>query len=556
MKFYDDYKLQSGWIHDYYCDSDGSELIFDLENSDYFECPLCHKKYVDLKRKRAWITKYRYDVFNKIEKYSELYLIEKNDEYLNYIIDALEYYTKNYDKFKIHNKNGEVFKSYINESNECGRITAQGLNEAAITIQIVNCISNIKDYLPNKLKTDIFNKLFPSVFKLLKPQINKIHNIKCYQICSIGMMGIISNNDEMINFALNSEYSFYKQLELGTTKEHFWFEGSFHYHLYILKPILQFLLIAKKYNYNYPKHVHEIVKDMLRQAFLCSFSDCTLPSPNDGWPNKSLKDYLIDYKIANFIYNDELENIIDMINKNVNNDSTIHLIDTGFSILKNKYYNVFIKYKDNNINHSHPDKLNIEVKIKDKFLTHDLSTSGYGSEINSLYYKKTYSHNTVIVNGENQNLNCSSNVLKYDNNIINVRVTNAYPNVAMTRKINIDDKKFYDEFLVESSKKEKFDYFFHCDAKLITSMMHTHIDKMEEYPYLTDIIKIKTNDNEMVLDWKLDDIEITSIINMNNKEIYICKSPDNPNENSRTTILLRNKKKSNKEIFSMEWNVK
>ena len=63
MKFYDDYKMQSGWIHDYYCDTDGAELIFDIKNPYFFECPICKKKYTDIKRKRAWVTKYRYDIF-------------------------------------------------------------------------------------------------------------------------------------------------------------------------------------------------------------------------------------------------------------------------------------------------------------------------------------------------------------------------------------------------------------------------------------------------------------------------------------------------------------
>ena len=138
MKFYDDYKMQSGWIHDYYCDTDGAELIFDIKNPYFFECPICKKKYTDIKRKRAWVTKYRYDIFNKIESYSELYLKEGNNECLEYIINALGYYTKYYDKFPIHNKDGEIFDDYINKSNRCGRITSQGLNEAAMTIQFVN----------------------------------------------------------------------------------------------------------------------------------------------------------------------------------------------------------------------------------------------------------------------------------------------------------------------------------------------------------------------------------------------------------------------------------
>ena len=64
IAFSDNYECMSGWIHDYYCDKDGSELIFDLNNNNYFECPICNFKYNDEKRKRAWITKYRYKNFN------------------------------------------------------------------------------------------------------------------------------------------------------------------------------------------------------------------------------------------------------------------------------------------------------------------------------------------------------------------------------------------------------------------------------------------------------------------------------------------------------------
>ena len=39
----------------------------------------------------------------------------------------------------------------------------------------------------------------------------------------------------MINYAFNSNFSVYAQLEKGITKDNFWFEGSFHYHLFGFK---------------------------------------------------------------------------------------------------------------------------------------------------------------------------------------------------------------------------------------------------------------------------------------------------------------------------------
>lgn len=322
MEFKDDYKTMSGWIHDYYCDKDGAELIFDISNNKYFECPICHHKYNDEKRKRAWIIKYRYKIFNTIEEYSKKYLEEKDKNYLEYIELALEYYSLNYDKFAIHNKNGEIFYDYKNGENRCGKITGQGLNEAMISIQIVNCIDNIGDALSYEIKKDCFNILFPQIYELLKPQVNKIRNIECYEICAIAMMGIISNNKEMLDYAFNSQFSFYSQIEEGVNKDYFWFEGSFHYHLFVLKPILELLKIARKYQYQIPEKYYNIAKEMLMQSYKCSFADGSLPSPNDGWANRHLSAYIKDFELGEEIFNGEFDKIINKINNN--NYGTIH----------------------------------------------------------------------------------------------------------------------------------------------------------------------------------------------------------------------------------------
>lgn len=553
MKFYDNYKLQSGWLHNYYCDNDGAELIFDINNNTYYECPLCNKKYIDAKRKMAWITKYRYEIFSKLEKYSKEYLFNKDEKYLNYIIQAFKYYANNYKKFPIHNKEGEIFNTY--KSNRCGRITAQGLNEAMIMIKAVNCIDNIEEFLSKQTKNNIIKKLFPQVFELLKPQIRKIHNIDCYEICAIGMMGILSNNKNMIDFALNSEYSFYNQLKLGITKDNFWFEGSFHYHLFILKPILEFLKIAKKYKINICEEAYNKAKDMLTNVYKFSFSDCSLPSPNDGWPNRHLKDYIEVFELGNEVFNNEFNDIIEKINRNTNNSNTMHLLDTGFSILKSQQCDIFIKYKENNISHSHPDKLGIEIKIGDNFLTHDLSTTGYGSNISKEFYKKTYAHNTIVIDGTNQNIESESKVIQYNDNSIKVEVDDAYYNCKMCREIATTSSNIYDKLLVECKENKKIDYFFHCDAILTSKIKYNNVKDIEEYPYLNNIKKINSDTDNIILEWKLVNNNVISEIDIKDKELYICSSPDNPKNKERTTLLIRNKNENEEIRFEVKWTI-
>lgn len=550
MIFNDNYEWISGWIHDYYCDRDGSELIFDLNNNKYFECPICNFKYTDEKRKKAWITKYRYKIFKLLEDYSKKYLENKNEEILTYIEEALNYYSLNYDKFKIHNKDGEIFDA-INTSNRCGRITAQGLNEAMISIQVVNCINNISSYLDYETKKNVFNLLFFQIYELLKPQINKIHNICCYEMCAIAMMGIISNNKEMLEFAFNSPYSFYNQLDKGITKDYFWFEGSFHYHFFVLKPILELLKLAKTYDFDISEKYYNICKMMLIQGFKCSFDDCSLPSPNDGWPNRHLSDYIDVYNLGNELFNDEFSNIKKFINDKTNTMGTNHFIDSGFSILKNEHWNIFVKYKDNNINHAHPDKLNIEIKNGNDFLTHDLSTSGYGSDISKNFYKKSYSHNTIVIDGNNQNLECETIIDSSSENMIDIRTKNVYDNVNISRKIQLLSNEIVDEIKVYNCNKN-VDYFFHCDANLITKLDFNDIESFKEYAYLKNIKEVNFKNDDIILEWNLNDKVIISKINLKNKKLYICDSPDNPNIKNRTTLIIRS---NNEEriSFKIEW---
>ncbi len=554
MEFKDNYKWLSGWIHDYYCDKDGSELIFDINNYDYFECPICHHKYTDKKRKNAWITKYRYKIFENLEKYSEKYIVEKSDIYLKFIESALSYYSSNYNNFLIHNKDGEIFNSYDNESNRCGRITAQGLNEAMISIQMVNCINNINGYLNDDIKQNVFNKLFQEIYKLLKPQVNKIHNIKCYEVCAIGMMGIISKNSDMIDFAFNSPYSFYTQLNKGITKDYFWFEGSFHYHFFVLKPILKLLNIAKEYDYDIQHKYYKLAKNMLIQGYKCTFNDCSLPSPNDGWPNRNLYNYLDVYILGNQIFKNEFSDIIKSINnKNNEFNNTIHMINTGFSNLKNKYWNIFIKYNDNDLSHAHPDKLNIEIKHENKFLTHDLSTSGYGSNISNEFYKKTYSHNTIVVDGNDQNLECKSTIKLYSNNAVNLNVKDIDNGVSVSRKIELLSNIINDEIVVNCNNNNIIDLFFHSDAKLITKFSFNNINCFQEYPYLKNIKEV-IHQNYITLEWKLGSKIIYNKIDLKNKQLFICESPDNPDTKKRTTMIIRSCN-SNNISFNIKWEI-
>lgn len=554
-KLYEDnYKNLSGWIHDFYCDKDGSELLFDKLNDNYFECPLCHIRYNDIRRKRAWITKYRYDVFSSLVVKAQSFLETKEQKYIKEIEKILNYYSINYEQFDIHDKDGNTYNSILNESNKCGKITSQGLNEAMIAIDVAKTINLIEEFLNEETKQNVYEKFFVGIYNLLKPQITKFNNIACYEICSLAIIGIICKNEEILAFAFNSPYSFFKQLDNCLTIDNIWFEGSFHYHFFILKPILEVLKYSKIYSYKIEEKYLSKVKLMLINAYKASFSDCTLPSPNDGWPNRSLNFYLNVYELGNYIFPHEFDKIINNILKKENDSRSINYLDTGFSLLKNKYWNVFIKYKDNNKNHAHPDKLNIEIKLENEFLTHDLSTSGYGSLISKSYYKKTYSHNTIVINCEDQSLDTSYHINSLSDKTIDVKVDNIYLNSKANRKIILNDNNLFDELKVTTN--QPVDYFFHSDALLISSLNLKAVNKIEKYSHLTNINKVISELPEIHMEWILNNRHLVSKIDLRDSELFICNSPDNPDIKKRTTLLIHNNSQNKDKIFKIEWTLK
>lgn len=437
-EFKDRPNLISNWGHHYFCKDDGGVLIFNLNKPHDHECSICHKKYQSELLDNVWVYYYRNNVCINAWKSALVYHITKDKKYLNNIKFLIDFYSKNYLKFKLHNKENKFFNSIEEMEWGCGRIMPQGLNESIWLIRMFNAFEIVKAELDlNDL--NLINNLATNAFEVLKPQVNKIHNISCWCNSCIANMGLFTNNYEMINFSFNSEYGLYKLISEGVTKDYFWYEGSIHYNFFALEGIINSLVFAKAYNYKVNKKYRNTISTMLLNAYQYSFDNLRLPNPNDGWPDINLKTYGYIYDMAVKVFNEN--SLVCNVAKNIYNGNIerkelplsrpyyykdislekltlIPSIDyskyqkiihnahnfknSDFAILRKNNINIFYKYGHNGPSHAHPDKMNIEVMINDQMLTRDLSNSGYGSNLCNEWHRVTASHNTVVCNGLNQ----------------------------------------------------------------------------------------------------------------------------------------------------------
>ena len=171
-----------------------------------------------------------------------------------------------------------------------------------------------------------------------------------------------------------------------------------------------------------------------------------------------------------------------------------------------------------------------------------------------IFYKKSYSHNTRVIDGKNQNLDCETIIASSSDDMIDIKTKNIYDNVNISRNIQLLSNKIIDEINVVTCNNKNVDYFFHCDAKLITELDYNSIESFKEYPYLKNIEEVNYNDDNIILEWKLNDKTVISKISIRNKKLFICESPDNPNINKRTTIIIRCNSNSNI-LFKIEWRI-
>ena len=77
----------------------------------------------------------------------------------------------------------------------------QGLNEAIVAIRFIQTIEILRDELDSAWLERIHQKLFREMFRLMAPQAVAIHNISCWSLSAIGVMGLAMHDQEMIDYA-------------------------------------------------------------------------------------------------------------------------------------------------------------------------------------------------------------------------------------------------------------------------------------------------------------------------------------------------------------------
>lgn len=237
---------------------------------------------------------------------------------------------------------------------------------------------------------------------------------------------------------------------------------------------------------------------------------------------------------------------------------SINFPASNYALLIRGRDNLFMKYGHNGPSHAHPDKMNIEVVLNGRQLFKDLSNSGYGSKMCKEWHRTTASHNTVMVDGENQISTEPGEVISFDGKCCKALARDVYPQIDFIRELQFVDDGFLDKFEVSSLEKHTYDLIYHVLAEPIMSN-EVKFEKanlgfsQNGYQYFSEVKKliIPTGEKSLTLNWLFDQEVLQSKIDVDGKEIYFCESPSNPISEYLPTIIIR--QVTNNAKFNSTW---
>lgn len=487
-----------GHFHDYFCPKHNQLLTFRWDSPKAHYCSACGDSWSGNARyDHAWI--YKIHDLNKEYMYECMYLYYATGDktYADYIKSMLLDYASKYEGWFEHNSGFEPTDQHS------GKAFAQSLDEASWTTKVSMACKAIKPLLSKTEIETIENGYLRPAARLLLHRPAE-GNWQMWHNSGLAALGVALEDDSIVDVAINKPgYGYYHMLRKHVNPDGWINEGSPHYHYYPLEALLFTANAVACRGINlFDKTMH----DMFTQPVKGVYPDLSFPAHSDGWYGANLLSQTALYEIAATKFQDPVlrkvlctayhtkkrldpESLLCGEDLNGNGDGKL-LQDSytygksGFCMLRSGVNTVALKFGGEGIGHGHPDKLSITIHNGDRELISDFGTSGYGTPDYLQWYKRSVSHNTVVVDGKDQRKSSGELLIfKPDENggLAEVCSATAYPGVDMRRSINLEEDNISDIFTCASDSVHTYDYVLLFNDKPTVSGGENSILTFDDY---------------------------------------------------------------------------
>ena len=466
--------LEGGHIHYYFCPIHNLMFEFDWDSPEAHYCKACGKKWDNNPVYNwAWVNTVHTKNMDYMLACMYIYLATNDTLYSGYIRDMMLDYASKYPAYKEHSTDRNK------ANNDAAKMFGQCLDEAVWASDVAKAYHVIKPTLTDEQVKYIEDNYLRPCANMLMSRKHKL-NWQTWLNSAIAALGVALEDDKVIDKAINDPvYGFRTLLAQDVYDDGWWKEGSPIYHFYPLRSIILTAEAVRCRGINlYDKKLY----NMLASPVYATYSDLSFPAHNDGWYGENLIAQVKLYELGYARYKDPLfldvltrcynveerSNPEALVNgcelnttKKIGNGESYIFNDAGFALLKYKDKTAVLKYGPHGGIHGHPDKLSISLHNGVKEVISDLGTSAYGVPDYMEWYRKTLAHNTVVVDGQDQEADTGS-VIEFspDKNgvVISASSDKAYSGVHMQRTLRLNKNKLEEEFICNSDNEHQYEY--------------------------------------------------------------------------------------------------
>ena len=219
-------------------------------------------------------------------------------------------------------------------------------------------------------------------------------------------------------------------------------------------------------------------------------------------------------------------------------DSSVRFLFDGHLAVVQKPFPVILKSGSCTPSHMHRDYLSLLIPP----FSVDLGTPGYGSKINDSWYRSSLCHNTISIDGEQPKKLLNTVVRKTKDGV--EAIVKDWPGIThISRRIATEGEAIKDVTIVKADGKHTIDWIFHSEGEAEYNLKGIESDSLGKgYEQFSDIQKI-VFDKEFSASFR-DNTHGSFTVRipyMQECELYTARTPGNPADHKRNTLLLRAK---------------
>ena len=409
--------------------------------------------------------------------------------------DVLLGYAGKYGGYEWHNRNGPCGGPRKGGS----RLAAQVLDEAVTLIKFLEGYDAVRTGLSPEDRRRIEEGFIRASAETILTENAKWSNHECWHLTAYGIAGLVLGDEALVEKSLHSTYGAMGQLEHGVLSDGCWWEVSPHYHFYTVESLRVYCRTLANLGLTPPEAYRRMFV-----APICQLGpDGHMAAINDSWDHSFLPgSHAHLYELAYSWWGDDLfgwwvnqgpRDSMDAVlwGKSGNPTADVRFESrrydaSGLGILRSRTPGftgksvgcmpdncLILDYGPHGKWHGHPDKLNVTFWGRGKMLAEDPGCLGYGNPLHWGWYKSTLAHNTIRIDGRNQQPAEGRLLAWRSDGLSSVIVADAGPiaaGVTTRRMCALVDDVFLDYLWVESDAEHQYEWVFHGCGQLETSV--------------------------------------------------------------------------------------